>query len=50
MFYAALGIIMCTVWAGALLILPILQQRELKGAPAREPQQEPAGKRAHAMA
>jgi hypothetical protein len=29
MFYAALGVIMCVVWSGALLILPLLQQREL---------------------
>lgn len=37
MFYAALGVIMCVVWSGALLILPLRQQRELARGQAAGP-------------
>lgn len=50
MLYIVLGSVLFAVWGGALLALPIIQDREMKRTKAAEPQQEPAGQSAHAMA
>ncbi|MCB9931989.1 MAG: hypothetical protein H6993_19335 [Pseudomonadales bacterium] len=50
MFYIALWLVLGTVWGGALLLLPLLQDREMKGKKAAKPQQEAATRPAHATA
>ena len=50
MVYTIIWLTLFTVWTGALLALPVLQARELKGEKAPKPAREQDHLPAHAMA